>query len=107
MVVAVAAIDRAEDGEPVGDARMQRQMLAEPYARQLRGDRIEGAARFDGGIRLGVPRVEVAWSAGQPEEDYRLAVRLLRGSCLGPEAQHVRQGEAGDARQPGLYEPAP
>lgn len=58
-------------------------MLAEADSRQRRGDRGERSADFAGGIRLGIPHVELARAAREPEQDHRLAgtarLRLFAG----------------------------
>ncbi len=105
MIVTVAAIDRTEDGQPVENAGLQRQVLAEADARNFRGDRGEGPADFDGRLGLGIPRIEMTGTAGQPEENDGPPSRPILRSGLGSTTQHVGQRQAGDACQAGLQEP--
>jgi len=54
-------------------------MLAKPQSGDLGRDRIEGAAYLRGSVRLGIPKIEMAWAAGEPKEDDRFPFALVFG----------------------------
>src|SRR5436190_22536431 len=77
FVIAVPRIDRANDRELVEHRRLFRQMLADDHSRQLGLRDAEGAAIVLGTLWLTVPGVDVAWTAGHPEQDATLRLRGL------------------------------
>ena len=75
----VVVMDTAQQGdlmEPVGQPGEQ---LAHPYARDGGGNGGEGASHLGGGIRLGVPCVELGWAADEIDPD--AGCSLLSVSC--------------------------
>src|SRR5581483_3094748 len=104
LVVAVAGIDRADEGEAVEHGSMFRQMLTEADSRQPGSDGAEGAAVHRGTVRLGVPGVDVAGSARHPQEDEALVTfRLADRASL----EESGEGEAGDTGEASLEEVTP
>jgi hypothetical protein len=73
LVVAEAAIDRADQREAVEHRRLLGQVLAQEDARQFAGRHAERSAILRRAVRLGVPRIDMAWPAGHPQEDDALA----------------------------------
>ena len=91
MIDAVATIDRADHRHAVEQARLQRQMFAKADAGHLSGNRAERAPRLRRSIGLGVPRIEMTRTAGEPEENHRLAAGLAAAGGLGSCPQNVWQ----------------
>src|SRR5205085_8598023 len=62
-VVVRGGVQRAKDTEGVRDLGELREQLTNADARDVGGDRCERAAEFEGGVRLGVPRIELSRAA--------------------------------------------
>ena len=77
-------------GQLVHDLGLQRHVLADLDAGDVRGDRLELAADLGRGVRLHVVAVDVRRPAAQPDHDDRLAAAGFRG----------RGGRGGAARRP-------
>ena len=75
MIAAFPAIHGADQGQPVHDTGLQRQVLAHSEAGDLGVDRPKRTANLDGGTGFGVPRIDVAGTAGEPEENHRSFAR--------------------------------
>ena len=81
-------------------------MLADVDAGELRGNGAERAANLARRVGLGIPHINLARPAGEPEEDNTgLALRLASGGGERPLLQQGRQGKAGKALQAGLEKP--
>ena len=104
LVIARARVDRADDRELVHHRRLLGQIFAQKHARQLAANRGKRAADLLGHVGLNVPGVDVARSAGHPEQDHALAVRQRLSSLGRPAAksQQIAQRQAGKACQAGL-----
>src|SRR5262249_22724995 len=104
-VLALAGLHRADDGKPVQDRGALRHQLADVDARQLRGDAAEGTARR--AARLGVPGLELAGRAAEPEKDavLLLARRLRRKGRHGEETAEAENAER-SLHRPFQEEPA-
>ncbi len=81
-MIACRTVDRPHDGQLVHDRGLQRQMLANLDAGDSGRNGPVGAANLGRRIRLGIPHVDVAGTARQPEQDHRfLAGRGSAGCC--------------------------
>jgi hypothetical protein len=65
----------------VGDRRLQRQVFGKERPGDARGQCRKRAADFLRGVGLGVPHVDVAGTAGEPEEDHGFALATGRLSA--------------------------
>ena len=98
---------RADQANVLGQVRQARVQLADAHAGDLRGDRLIGAADLGRGRRLEVPRVDVAGSAAQQDEDARLvggasarrAHRIDAGRHRAGQA-HVEEAGPAELEQP-------
>jgi hypothetical protein len=90
MISAGTAINRPNQCQAVKDAGLEREVFANPDTRYFGCNGIERATHFAGSIGFGVPRVDVARSAGQPNKDHCLAVSAVSGS-MSTIAKKVRQ----------------
>src|SRR5262249_3199811 len=72
------------------------------HAGDFGGDGLERAANLGRRIRFWVPRIKLAGTAGEPDEDYSFPICSARGSA----AQQIRQRQTGQARHTPLEEPA-
>src|SRR5260370_40536941 len=81
----------------VGDRGDLREKLANTHAGHARRDRGVRPAEFDGGVGLGVPRVELRRATPQPKEDHRSRRAGGRAAGGGADLQEVghRQAEHG------------
>ena len=104
-VVARLAVDRPNHRQFVGDRRLPRQMFGKLNPRNLGRDHVVGAANFLGSVRLGIPHVDVAGTAGEPEKDYRLLVAAPPSGCL-LRRQDSWQREPAHASQAQFEKPA-
>ena len=73
-VITCLAIHRSQKRELIGNARLQRQMLAEKNPGCFRGDGRIGATNFCRGGRFRVPHIQMTGATRKPEEDHRLFV---------------------------------
>ena len=79
-----AVMDRADEGEPVGHLRVQREDFGDLDRRGSRGDRLKRAADLGRGLGLHIERVDVAWRAEVEDHDAgAVVVRLRRSRRLG------------------------
>lgn len=87
----------ADQGQLVGDLCLQRQVFTDIEARHDGLDRSKLAAVLGRGIRLEVIHVDVAGPSGQDDQDDRLGWHPAAG--CGPQAEQVRECQAGDAQR--------
>ena len=108
-MVAVAGVDRADDREVVEQGGLFRQMLADPDSRQPRRNCGKRPAILWRPLGLHVPGIDVAGTAGHPQQDDALAVfrRAVTLRRVGSRTQHIGEREAGQSAQPGLEHAAP
>ncbi len=101
LVVAFASVHRSDDREPVEHRRLLRQVLAELDAGELRRDHAERSPVLERPAGLRVPGIDLARSAGHPEQDHGLiaADRPARLGRPGPFAEQARQAQPGQTRQ--------
>ena len=72
LVIAAAAVHRADDGEAVHQSRLLGQVLAEVHAGELGGDGLKRSAIAGRRVRLGIPHIDMTGTTRQPEQDDRL-----------------------------------
>ena len=108
LVVAPAGVDRTDERDPVEHRHLLGKVLAEADARQLRLDGAEGAADLDRPVGLRIPGIDLARTAGHPEEDHALRRGTdagIRTSLTHP--QELRNGKPGHAGEPRFEHVAP
>ena len=104
LVIAAAAVHRADDGELVHHRGLLGQVLAEVNARKLCGNGFERPAITGRRVGLRIPHVHVAGTAGHPEENDRFVAAHRATGCGGlrTDAEQVRQRQPAEARETGL-----
>ena len=97
LVIALPAIDRADERELIEHRRLLRQILANVDAGQLGRDVLERPANLARHRGLHVPGVDVRWAARHPQQNHRLVPRVrLRAQTQQP--RQTQSGQAGKAR---------
>lgn len=104
LVVAVACVDGANDREVIEKGRLLGQVLANPHAGEPSRNGRKRTAILRRPLGLWVPGIDVARSAGHPQQDHALAV--LHGAAtldrVGAGPQYVRQRQPGESTQAGF-----
>ncbi len=108
-MVAVPCIDGTDQREALEHGGHERQMLANADAGQFGGAGGEGTAVLQRPIRFGIPSIDVARTAGHPQENDALAISGVStpGSGAGAAAQQLLQTETGQSGQTRLEHVAP
>lgn len=81
FMVAESGIDGANEGEVVHHGGLFGEVFADGYPWDIGLDGLKRSAVIEGSIGFGVPGIDVAWTAGHPEEDdtFGWLGRLLNG----------------------------
>ena len=98
----VVVVHAADDGPLVHRGGAHRQHIGQLNAGHASAHRAELAAVFDGGVGLGVPHVDVAGTAGEPERDHRLAAAMR---LFSEKRIQGREAQPGEGAGSGLQEP--
>ena len=93
------------DGQPVGHFGLQRQVLAEANARHAGRDRRVRPADLCRGVGLGIPGVDLARAAREPEQDDSLLTG--RSRLESPRTECVSKSQSRDTGEARLKEPPP